>query len=190
MALLHTTELAVELAEIAADARDYVAASRAENTTRVYRTGWAQFTAWCDEHGVTALPAGADTVARSPGSAPMTPVPVEVGGSRPSALSGAGRSTGRDVPGDLRCWHAYLPGGTSLAAAARRSPVCVAVRPLGRSFPPPATRPRGRSWGAWPALRRQLSTLPPGAHSSPTQPEGCGLCGQNHLSATLWPGLS
>jgi hypothetical protein len=38
--LLHTSEQAVELAEIAAEARDYVAASRAENTTRVYRTGW------------------------------------------------------------------------------------------------------------------------------------------------------
>src|ERR1035438_3540113 len=61
--LLRSTEQAIELAEIAADARDYVAASRAENTTRVYRTGWAQFTAWCDEHGVRALPAGAETVA-------------------------------------------------------------------------------------------------------------------------------
>jgi len=38
--LLQSTEQAAELAEIAADARDYVAASRAENTTRVYRTGW------------------------------------------------------------------------------------------------------------------------------------------------------
>src|ERR1035437_3928305 len=61
--LLQSTEQAAELAEIAADARDYVAPSRAENTTRVYRTGWAQFTAWCDEHGVRALPAGAETVA-------------------------------------------------------------------------------------------------------------------------------
>jgi len=61
--LLQSTDQVIELAEIAADARDYVAASRAENTTRVYRTGWAQFTAWCDEHGVTPLPAGAETVA-------------------------------------------------------------------------------------------------------------------------------
>jgi hypothetical protein len=61
--LLQSTEQVIELAEIAADARDYVAASRAENTTRVYRTGWAQFSAWCDEHAVMALPAGAETVA-------------------------------------------------------------------------------------------------------------------------------
>ena len=63
MTLLQSTEQVVELAEIAAEARDYVAASRAENTTRVYRTGWAQFTAWCDEHEVVALPAGPETVA-------------------------------------------------------------------------------------------------------------------------------
>ena len=56
MTLLQSTGQAVELADIAADARDYVAVSRAENTTRVYRTGWAQFTARCEEHGVTARP--------------------------------------------------------------------------------------------------------------------------------------
>ncbi|MGD0984794.1 MAG: hypothetical protein ABSA65_13405 [Acidimicrobiales bacterium] len=56
MTLLQSTKQAVDLAEIAADARDCVAASRAENTTRVYRTGWGQFTAWCDERGVTARP--------------------------------------------------------------------------------------------------------------------------------------
>jgi hypothetical protein len=61
--LLHSTERAVEMAEIASDARDYLAASRAENTNRVYRTGWAQFTAWCDDHGLRDLPAGPETVA-------------------------------------------------------------------------------------------------------------------------------
>jgi hypothetical protein len=49
--LLQSTEQAIELAEIAADARDYLAASRAENTTRVYRTGWAQFTTWATSTG-------------------------------------------------------------------------------------------------------------------------------------------
>src|ERR1035437_8084641 len=39
--LLQSTEQVAELAEIAADARDYVAASRAENTTRVYQIGKA-----------------------------------------------------------------------------------------------------------------------------------------------------
>src|ERR1017187_2540702 len=63
LTLLFTSEQTVELAEIAAGAREYVAASRAESTTCVYRTGWPQFTAWCDEHKVTPLPAGAETVA-------------------------------------------------------------------------------------------------------------------------------
>jgi hypothetical protein len=39
LTLLHSTEQAVELAEIAADALDYVAERRAENKTRVNRTG-------------------------------------------------------------------------------------------------------------------------------------------------------
>src|ERR1039457_6407075 len=95
--LLHTTEQAAELAEIAADARDYVAASRAENTTRVYRTGWAQFTAWCDGHGVIALPAGAETVALyvadlAKGAKPAT---IDL---RLAAISAAHRAAGHDSP--------------------------------------------------------------------------------------------
>ena len=57
MALSPVTTLAVDLADIGADARGYIDASRAENTARSYRTGWDQFTAWCDQHGLTSLPA-------------------------------------------------------------------------------------------------------------------------------------
>jgi len=37
--LLQTTGQDLELVDIAAEARDHVGASRAENTTRVYRSG-------------------------------------------------------------------------------------------------------------------------------------------------------
>ncbi len=97
MTLLHTTEQTVELAEIAADARDYVAASRAENTTRVYRTGWAQFTAWCDEHGVTALLAGAETVALYVADLAKVAKPATID-SRLAAISAAHRAAGYDSP--------------------------------------------------------------------------------------------
>jgi len=95
--LLRSTEQAIELAEIAADARDFVAASRAENTTRVYRTGWTQFTAWCAEHGVIALPAGAETVALyvadlAKGAKPAT---IDL---RLAAISAAHRAAGHDSP--------------------------------------------------------------------------------------------
>ena len=97
MTLLQSTEQTIELAEIAAEARDYVAASRAENTTRVYRTGWAQFTAWCEGHGVTALPAGAETVALYVADLAKTAKPATID-SRLAAISAAHRAAGRDSP--------------------------------------------------------------------------------------------
>ena len=97
MTLLHSTKQVVELAEIAADARDYVAASRAENTTRVYRTGWAQFTAWCDEHGVRALPAGAETVALYVANLAKDAKPATID-LRLAAISAAHRAAGHDSP--------------------------------------------------------------------------------------------
>jgi len=95
--LLQSTEQAIELAEIAADARDYVAASRAENTTRVYRTGWKQFTAWCDEHGVVALPAGPETVALYVADLAKDAKPATID-LRLAAISAAHRAAGYDSP--------------------------------------------------------------------------------------------
>ena len=93
MTLLSTTEQAVELAEIAADARDYVAASRAENTSRSYRTGWAQFTAWCTEHRVTSLPSSAETVACYVADLAKTAKPATID-ARLAAISAAHRAAG------------------------------------------------------------------------------------------------
>ena len=95
--LLPTTVQALEMAEIAAEARDFVAASRAENTTRAYRTGWAQFTAWCDEHGVTALPAGAETVACFVADLARVAKPATID-ARLAAISAAHRAAGHDSP--------------------------------------------------------------------------------------------
>ena len=44
-------------------ARDYLAQSKAPNTLRGYRSDWAHFTAWCERHGKTALPALPETIA-------------------------------------------------------------------------------------------------------------------------------
>jgi site-specific recombinase XerD len=95
--LLQSTEQAIELAEIAADARDYVAASRAENTTRVYRTGWAQFTAWCDQHGVLALPARPKTVACYVADLAKVAKPATID-LRLAAISAAHRAAGYESP--------------------------------------------------------------------------------------------
>jgi integrase len=95
--LLQSTEQAIELAEIAAAVRDYVAASRAENTTRVYRTGWAQFTAWCDEHGVIPLPGSAETVACYVADLAKAAKPATID-ARLAAISAAHRAAGYDSP--------------------------------------------------------------------------------------------
>ena len=97
MTLLSSTQRTVEMAKIAADARDYLAASRAENTTRVYRTGWAQFTAWCDGHGVTALPASPDTVARYVADLAKASKPATID-ARLAAISAAHRAAGHESP--------------------------------------------------------------------------------------------
>jgi integrase len=95
--LLQSAQQTVELAEIAADARNYLAASRAENTARVYRTGWAQFAAWCDEHRVVALPAGAGTVANNVVDLAKTAKPSTID-LRLAAISAAHRAAGHGSP--------------------------------------------------------------------------------------------
>jgi site-specific recombinase XerD len=54
-------ELAAEL-PLSADEAAYVAAARAPNTLRGYRSDWAEFTDWCLRQNLTPLPAAAATV--------------------------------------------------------------------------------------------------------------------------------
>jgi site-specific recombinase XerD len=51
------------LADVAEQARDYVAAAKAPNTLRAYRADWRDFAAWCERHALAALPAAPETVA-------------------------------------------------------------------------------------------------------------------------------
>src|ERR1700675_2716191 len=44
-------------------AREYIRASKAENTLRGYQSDWREFCAWCGGHGLGPLPAGPETVA-------------------------------------------------------------------------------------------------------------------------------
>ena len=49
--------------ELVERARDFARASRSEATRKAYRSDWAHFAAWCEEHGVAARPATPMTVA-------------------------------------------------------------------------------------------------------------------------------
>ncbi len=55
--------LKADLDAIYRRARDLTKMARSENTRRAYRTAWAQYQAWCDGVGATALPADPGTVA-------------------------------------------------------------------------------------------------------------------------------
>jgi integrase len=63
MTLVPMAEQIAEIADLGEDARDYIRASRAANTTRSYLTGWRQFESWCAAHGRKALPASPEAVA-------------------------------------------------------------------------------------------------------------------------------
>ena len=44
-------------------AREFIRASKAENTLRGYQSDWREFCAWCEGHGAGPLPASPETVA-------------------------------------------------------------------------------------------------------------------------------
>lgn len=58
-----TTVASGELAQLADDARGYIASAKADATVRGYRSDWRQFLAWCTERRLDALPAAPETVA-------------------------------------------------------------------------------------------------------------------------------
>lgn len=60
---LTLTDHAAELGPLMDKARGYVAASKAENTVRAYRSDWRHFAAWCEARGLPTLPAEPDTIA-------------------------------------------------------------------------------------------------------------------------------
>jgi integrase len=55
--------LTTPLAELGERARGYLEQSKAANTRRAYAADWRTFTGWCDQHGLSALPAAPETVA-------------------------------------------------------------------------------------------------------------------------------
>ena len=108
---LQTPDRAQLPAALQADAdaaRDFAAHSKAENTLRAYRSDWDDFTAWCDERGLPALPASAETVtlyitSRARGSGDRgtderAPLKVSTLERRLSAIAAAHRLAGHGSP--------------------------------------------------------------------------------------------
>lgn len=55
--------LADELEQLRADAQSFVEGATAASTRSVYRSNWARFARWCEQHSRTPLPASSETVA-------------------------------------------------------------------------------------------------------------------------------
>jgi site-specific recombinase XerD len=52
-----------DIVPLPAQVREFIRASKAENTLRGYQSDWRAFCAWCEEHGQCPLPAIPETVA-------------------------------------------------------------------------------------------------------------------------------
>jgi|SRR5579862_253726 len=94
---LPVTRRAAELAKIGEDARDYIAASRAENTNRAYRVGWAAFEVWCKRHRRDAMPSDPETVALYVADLAGKVKPATID-ARLAAISAAHRAAGYESP--------------------------------------------------------------------------------------------
>ena len=106
-------QLAAPLIEDAERARAFARAATAPNTKRAYRADWADFCAWCDTRGVTALPASPETVSLYIASRaevgpddddgqPTAGLKVSTLERRLSAINQAHRQTGHDAPASRR----------------------------------------------------------------------------------------
>jgi site-specific recombinase XerD len=60
--VINNHQLPAELLEVGERARDYIQNSKSANTRRAYKSDWEHFSSWCEEKGLTPLPAGPKTV--------------------------------------------------------------------------------------------------------------------------------
>jgi site-specific recombinase XerD len=95
-------ELRLRLGSTAERAREFAERARATSTRRAYRHDWRQFVAWCDGHGLPALPASPETVAlylAAMASQPLETRPkVATLARRLAAIGRAHRDAGEESP--------------------------------------------------------------------------------------------
>jgi integrase len=85
------------LAVFANTARAYAAASVAPNTARAYRSDWQDWTCWCEDHRLEALPAAPTSIALYLADLADRAKPATLG-RRLSAIAGAHRAAGLPSP--------------------------------------------------------------------------------------------
>jgi site-specific recombinase XerD len=79
-------------------ARDYARQAKAPNTRRAYRSDWADFSAWCREHGLEPLPAQPSTIAAYLAFMAEAGAKVSTIQRRVSSIAQVHRATGQEPP--------------------------------------------------------------------------------------------
>lgn len=83
-------------------ARNYVAHSKAQSTTKAYRSDWKHFQSWCRSHALPPLPAHPETVALYIADAAREGFKVSTISRRLAAISKAHQTAGHDSPAAMR----------------------------------------------------------------------------------------
>lgn len=90
--------------------RDYQRASKASATVRAYKSDAAAFTAWCNGHGVSSLPAAPETVAAFLSHEAAAGRASSTIGRRLAAIAYAHKLAGLPDPGAHETVHAVIKG--------------------------------------------------------------------------------
>lgn len=93
----------------AARTRAYIDAATAPNTRRAYRSDWTDFTAWCEQNGLMALPSTPETVALYIGALAAV-AKVSTVQRRLTAIAKAHRAAGHETPTKSEAVHLTIRG--------------------------------------------------------------------------------
>lgn len=115
-----------ELSFWAGQAHEYIVQSKAQNTIRAYRSGWASFTSWCRSNSLESLPATPTTVALYI-AAQASDHKVATLQQRISAISQAHQAAGHESPTRSLQVRLVLQGARRLkgTAPAQKAPAVV-----------------------------------------------------------------
>lgn len=115
-----------ELSFWAGQAHEYIVQSKAQNTIRAYRSGWASFTSWCRSNSLESLPATPTTVALYI-AAQASDHKVATLQQRISAISQAHQAAGHESPTRSLQVRLVLQGARRLkgTASAQKAPAVV-----------------------------------------------------------------
>ena len=136
------------LQPLADAARAYVTAARSDRTREAYRMQWAQFTTWCDGHGLSSMPANPETVALYLTARAQEGRKVSTLSQALAAISQAHQLAGHESPRSHRAVREAFKGirRTHGSAPAQKSPVMASqLQTMARSLPQTLAGARDRA---------------------------------------------